>query len=74
MSSPDAAVLESAINIAGLSIVQTPLSPAQTSTRAVLLRLQAAKIAVIANQIFLSGRLLGTPRPTALTTPRVMRN
>jgi len=58
VSSPDATVLESALKINGLAVVQTPVNPAQPNHLSLLPKLQAAKIGVVANQIFLSGKLL----------------
>lgn len=58
VSSPESEVLESALRISGLSMVQTPVSPAQNSNRNTLLKLDTAKIGIVANQIFLSGKLL----------------
>ncbi len=59
VSATDLAVLEGALKIPGLAVVQTPLSPAQTATPALLPRLQSANLGVMANQIFLSGKLIG---------------
>jgi aryl-alcohol dehydrogenase-like predicted oxidoreductase len=58
VSSPEPAVLESAMRIVGLTVVQTPVNPLQTGNDVVLPRLAAAKIGIMANQIFLSGKLL----------------
>jgi aryl-alcohol dehydrogenase-like predicted oxidoreductase len=58
VSSPDTAVLQSALKVAGLSVVQTPISPVQMVNPAVLTQLQSGKIGVIANQVFSSGKLV----------------
>jgi aryl-alcohol dehydrogenase-like predicted oxidoreductase len=58
-SSHDAAVLESAPGVKGLAIAQTPVNPLRAENREILPRLQAAGIGVIANQIFLSGKITG---------------
>ena len=50
--------LESALKINGLAVAQTPVNPAQPDHLGLLPKLQGAKIGVIANQIFLSGKLL----------------
>ena len=60
VSSPDSVVLERALSVAGLTVVQTPVNPVQTGDHSLLARFQSAKIGVVANQIFLSGKLLGT--------------
>jgi aryl-alcohol dehydrogenase-like predicted oxidoreductase len=57
VSSPEAAVLERAFQIRGMGAVQTPVNPLSDNA-ALLAKLEASKIGVIANQIFLSGQLL----------------
>jgi aryl-alcohol dehydrogenase-like predicted oxidoreductase len=59
VSSPEAAVLAGALRVPGIAVVQTPVNPAQTGHAAQLPELQRAKIGVVANQIFLSGKLIG---------------
>lgn len=59
VSSYDPAVLEKVPSIGGLTVVQTPVNPLQPNLTAKLAKLQAAGIGVIANQIFLSGKITG---------------
>jgi aryl-alcohol dehydrogenase-like predicted oxidoreductase len=59
VSSHDAAVLGKVLSIQGLSIVQTPVNPLRMETKAALRKLEAAGIGVVANQIFLSGKMTG---------------
>jgi aryl-alcohol dehydrogenase-like predicted oxidoreductase len=58
VSSPDPVVLEGAFRVFNLSVIQTPVNPAQTATRNLFSEFQKVKIGIIANQIFLSGKLL----------------
>jgi aryl-alcohol dehydrogenase-like predicted oxidoreductase len=57
ISSPEPVVLERALQIGGVGAVQTPVNPLSDNAT-LLAKLEAAKIGVIANQIFLSGQLL----------------
>ena len=59
VSSHDAAVLEKAISVKGLGVVQTPVNPLRAGNGAVWQKLAAAGIGVMANQIFLSGKMAG---------------
>jgi aryl-alcohol dehydrogenase-like predicted oxidoreductase len=58
VSSPEHAVLERALRVPGLAIIQTPVNPVHAATRNLFPEFQKAKIGVIANQIFLSGKLI----------------
>lgn len=60
VSSHDPATLGSAMQLPGLAAVQTPVNPLQAGQLEILARLQTGNIGVVANQIFLSGKLLGS--------------
>jgi aryl-alcohol dehydrogenase-like predicted oxidoreductase len=60
VSSHDPATLGRALQLPGLAAVQTPVNPLQAGQREILTRLQASNIGIVANQIFLSGKLLGS--------------
>jgi aryl-alcohol dehydrogenase-like predicted oxidoreductase len=64
VSSHDAAVMEKAPGIKGLSIVQTPINPLKSGNQQAWKKLQAAGIGVVANQIFLSGKISGIAAPS----------
>lgn len=64
VSSHDPATLGSALQRPDVAVVQTPVNPSQTNQREILTRLQAGQISVVANQIFLSGKLLGAAPAT----------
>lgn len=61
VSSDDLAVLEAAARMPGCVAVQTPVNPLAHAHRAGAPALEAAGVAVVANQVFLSGRLLAGP-------------
>jgi aryl-alcohol dehydrogenase-like predicted oxidoreductase len=58
VSSQEAAVLQSAANIRGLSVVQTPINPLHAANASILATLANAGIGIIANQIFISGKVI----------------
>lgn len=61
VSSDDLAVLEAAARTPGCVAVQTPVNPLAQAHRDAAPALEAAGVAVVANQVFLSGRLLEGP-------------
>lgn len=58
ISSPESSVLSRAPGIPGLAVLETPVNPVQTATHSFFPQFEKAKIGIIANQIFLSGKLL----------------
>lgn len=64
LSSFDAEVLEKALTTKGFAIVQTPVNPVKSDNRAAVKKLSAAGVAVMANQIFLSGKMTGATQPS----------
>ncbi|MEK7780233.1 MAG: aldo/keto reductase, partial [Verrucomicrobiota bacterium] len=64
VSSHDAATLGGALHLPEVAVVQTPVNPLQASQREIWTRLQTGNVGVVANQIFLSGKLLGSPATT----------
>lgn len=58
VSSPEPAVAEAALREPGFAVIQMPLSPLHSPVQNALPQLQQSKIGVMANQIFLSGKLL----------------
>ncbi|MDB6020912.1 MAG: Aldo/keto reductase [Pedosphaera sp.] len=60
ISSFEPAVVARAFDVAGVSLVQVPLNPADIAIQAILPKFESGKIGVVANQIFLSGKLLGS--------------
>jgi aryl-alcohol dehydrogenase-like predicted oxidoreductase len=60
VSSPEFSVSARDLTLAGVSVVQTPINPAHNVAQNPLRQFESEKIGVIANQIFLSGKWLGT--------------
>jgi aryl-alcohol dehydrogenase-like predicted oxidoreductase len=71
VSSNDPVVLEAAASLAGLSVVQTPVNPLQAGSEGALKRLAASRVGVVANQVFLSGKLVGSQVPNEEEAQRV---
>ncbi|EEF57261.1 aldo/keto reductase [Pedosphaera parvula] len=63
VSSNDPVVLGKAASLAGLSVVQTPVNPLQMGSEGALKKLAASKVGIVANQVFLSGKLVGSQAP-----------
>lgn len=74
VSTPEREVLELALRVPALSVVQTPVNPTQPANRNVLPELHKAKMGVVANQIFLSGKLLDSDAQNGTNDLQKLKN